>query len=393
MSFKLPDGATFVPKSAQTHAQEILTYDNSILQGLGLPTMVAGNDNALYWTMLGAGNLQQIYDTALSSAGNSMNPALCDDNQILNLLPLAGTQLIGASPTTMTIHAVATGGGSCIIPTLLNFSYGGIAYQITSGITIAPSGYSDLPAQALTNGPNIVLSGAISVLSITDPVPSNLASFTNQANAIPGRLQETPAQARARLQRQTEMVTPWDKCQVALNNLAGVTLASVFFNPSSTNVLVLSGGVSVPPRNAYIVMAGSNNLVAQTYWSCMFSPTSGHYTQNYTSRSNQVLGVSWDTPAAQAVYVKVYIDANKPLGFGYQSEIDTLLLTLNGIFLPGSAISTETVLPTIATAQQSSVVSALLSTDGVNYYTKVSPNANSVPFFSSDPLITTFASI
>ena len=393
MSITLPNGTAFVPESATAHTQEILDYDNAILQGLGLPPMVAGNDNALYWTMLGAGNLQQIYDSALSAAGNILNPALCDDNQILNLLPLMGTSLIGASPTSMTIHTVATGAGSCIIPTNLNFSVNGIAYKITSGITMAPSGYGDLPAIAQVNGANIVLTGAVSISSITDPVPSNLLSFTNQTNAIPGRLQETPAQARNRMLTQTQMVAPWDKAQVALNNLAGVTLASVFFNPSSTNPLVLTGGVSVPPRNAYIVLAGSNNNIASTYWGYMFSPTSGHITQNYTTHSNQVLGVSWDTPSAQPMYVKVSLDASKPLGFGYQNEITNFLLTANGTFLPGASVSSEYILSIISVAQQSTVVGALISTDGITYATKASPNANSVPFFSSDPTITTFVTI
>jgi hypothetical protein len=384
-------GQTFIPETTQSHANDQLNYINGLLQNLGLPTLSPTNDNALWWTLLAAGNLQQVYDQALIQAAQSLNPALCDDNQILNLLPLTGTSLIPASPTTLTVVATANGNGNCVIPTGTGFSVGGVAYSITSGISLVPSGFGYLPAQCNSNGPNVLLSGAVTATSLTGTPPQNLLSFTNLTSAIPGRYQETPSQVRNRILSQAQFTSPWDQCQAALNSLPGVTLASVFFNPSLTNPVILSGAVSVPPRNAYIVLAGSSQQIASTYWSYMFSPTSGANYQNYTTLSGQVLPVYWDSPQSQVVYVQVYVDANKSLGSGYQSEIDNLLLGLNGTNLPGQSVSSEQVLSQISMAQQSTVVGALVSLNPVSgYYAKVTPSPNTVLFFSSSSSVTTF---
>jgi hypothetical protein len=103
-------GSTWVPKSSLEHAQDMLAAINVVIAPLGI-TLRAAISNVVWWICLGIGELRADYDDKLSAAKNSFDATLCDDNQILNLMPIAGISLVPASASTMVVqfNADATG--------------------------------------------------------------------------------------------------------------------------------------------------------------------------------------------------------------------------------------------------------------------------------------------
>lgn len=82
---------------------------------------------------------------------------------------------------------------------------------------------------------------------------------------------ETSAELRNRILQGTSAFDQKTQAQKAIENLNGIVKCSIFFNPSATSSMTLSGGVELPPRTAYIVIKGvdTDNLIAYTYFKYM----------------------------------------------------------------------------------------------------------------------------
>ena len=106
-------GSTWTAKSALEHAQDMLAAMNTALAPYGL-YLRASMANVLWWICLGLGALRASYDLAISAAKNSFDPALCDDDQVLNLLPIAGISMIPASASTLNIKFTADSTGQTV---------------------------------------------------------------------------------------------------------------------------------------------------------------------------------------------------------------------------------------------------------------------------------------
>src|SRR5260221_1386649 len=102
MSFSF-NGQTFTPQTTLEHAQQMLTSINAVRQSLGLSQLVPTTANAIWLILLAAGERNAVVDQKMNSGTNSLNPALCDPDQILNLLPMVGTSRIPATFSTTTI--------------------------------------------------------------------------------------------------------------------------------------------------------------------------------------------------------------------------------------------------------------------------------------------------
>ena len=110
MSFTV-NGATWTPKTATEHAQTQLDVINAGRQSRGESLLIASPDNAIWLELLAAGSLQQAYDDELYQSSQSFNVSTCDDNQVLNLLPITGTTLIPATYSTVSISVTAAAAG------------------------------------------------------------------------------------------------------------------------------------------------------------------------------------------------------------------------------------------------------------------------------------------
>lgn len=373
-------GITWTPETASQHAQEILVAMNALLSAQGLPTVSATQANALWLFMLAVGSKEQTQDNDLAAAINSFNLALCNDQQIQNLLPIAGTTLIAGAYSTITMKVTA-GAGSVTVPSGTLLPYGTVNFLTTSGLSLTTSGVGTVLAQCDTLGPVVVPASGLTTFGVSIP---NLSSVYNPAAAIVGRYTETPAQARQRLILGQTIGFNLNGVENALAGIPGITAVKVWFNIDTVNNLVLTGGAIVYPRHCRIVVAGtdaSGTLIASNYLERITCPTDGNLSEPYTFLSGQTINVYYNQASTEAVYAKVYYDGNEPTQSGFQSLITQTLEAL--VFGIGQTISAETILSALAGFTQASIIDAEVSLDGITYGRKVSINGDAVPSVTS----------
>lgn len=375
MSFPI-GGSTWTPETASQHAADMLVTLNALLQAQGLPTIAATQANAFWLFLLAVGSKEQTQDEALSEAINSFNLDLCSDQQIQNLLPIAGTSLIPGAYSSITM-AVVAGSGSATVPSGASLPYGTVNFTTVSGISVPAFGIGYVDAICDTFGPVAVPPSGLNAFASSIP---NLISTYNPAAAIVGRYQETPAQARLRLINGQTIGWNLNGVQQALGAIPGVTQAVVYFNADTTNSLVLTGPVTIPPRHARIIIAGtdtSGTLIASEYLSRITAPTDGAHSETYTFLSGQVFTVNYDTAVTQGFYVRVYYDSLQPTQSGYASAISQILSALT--FRIGQTISSAIILDALDGFPYASIIGATVSLDGLSYSNKILINANAVP--------------
>ncbi len=150
------------------------------------------------------------------------------------------------------------------------------------------------------------------------------------------------------------------------------------------NNLVLTGGITVPPRHCRIIVAGtdtSGTMIASNYLQRITCPTDGASFQTYTFLSGQVFDVFYDTAVTQNVFVKVYYDNTQPTQSGFETLIDQILAGLT--FDIGQTVSSETIIEALIGFQYASIIGATVSLDGVTYSNKVLINGNAIPGISN----------
>lgn len=276
MSFEL-NGETWVPQTASEHAKNIIQRMNAILQNNNI-TDNEGNvvqikesyGNALYLLALGDGEKFAKNDEKLLAAINSFNIELADDNQINNLLPIAAVTQNPGSYSTLLLTVTASDDGTCTIPAGTKAPYGDMNFVVQEDVVLSAGTSQNINTVADVIGPIAVLSGEVDAFDTDIP---NLTSVINGTSSIPGVAPETVNNIRQRLLKGETIKYTIDGCQIALEELTGVNYARVYFNFNTTEPLLLEGGVSVQPRTAYIVVAGENDNIAETYASYMSSPT------------------------------------------------------------------------------------------------------------------------
>lgn len=375
MSFPI-DGLTWTPQSASQHATDILNSMNALLQAQGLPTIAATPANALWLFMLAGGSKEQSEDNDLSQAINSFNLDTASDQQIISLLPIAGTSLIPGAFSTITMKVTA-GSGNVTVASGIALPYGTVNFLTTSGITVTTSGIGYVNAVCDTLGAIVVPANGLTAFGSNIP---NLASVTNPAAAVTGRDVETPNQARQRLINGLTIGWNLNGVQQAISAIPGISSAIVYFNESTTTDLILTGGIDIPPRHCRIIVSGtdaSGTLIASNYLSRITPPTDGVFSQSYTFLSGQSFSVFYDQATTQAVFVKIYYDSSVPTQAGFATAIATILEALT--FSIGQTISANTVLDALIGFQFASIIAAQVSLDGITYGNKVSINANAIP--------------
>ena len=175
-------------------------------------------------------------------------------------------------------------------------------------------------------GPVYVPDAIISQFAV--PV-EGVDSITN-SNCIKGSDEETTEQLRERLQKRAESNTRVDRCAMALSDLQGVAKAAVLFNPHidetfniiQDNIIQVQnyqasagyGPFVVPPRKACVFISGTSELIPQTFFDHMICLTTNEcndetkqfVTQNYTTRSGQVIPFYHTTPINKQINVYIY---------------------------------------------------------------------------------------
>jgi hypothetical protein len=377
MSFDI-NGVNWTPADTNTHAQSMLAYMNILLEAQGLDTVAANSASAIWLILLAAGNREATQDNYMAAAINSFNLSLCDDDQIYNLLPVAGTTLIAGVYSQALLKVTASSTGACVVASGTLSQYGDLYFATTSGLAIPANGTRYVETVCTTIGPNVVPAGSLT--SFTTSI-TNLSSVTNPTMGITGRNVETANQARQRVQNANVIGWNLDGVQTTIATLSGISDAKVYFNFSSTSGIYLQGGQYIPPRNAHIYVYGTDATVsgiANAYVSGMTATTSGAYSETYTTAAGQLFPVYYDIASTQNMYINVYYDSSQTVQPGYDTTLSRLLM--NYVFKIGETMTTEKILTVcLNNFDMATLTGASISKDNVNFYRKVIADGSSVP--------------
>lgn len=276
MSFRI-NGEDWEPQSTQEHANAIIENINQLLQE-GQITDKDGNviqlkpnySNAIYLITLGEGQRLAENDQKLSRSINSFNVDLCDDQQIENLLPIAGLTRNPGSYSTLRLTVTASGDGACTIPAETKAPYGDVNFVVKNNVVISAGSTQVIDTVCDTIGPIAVLTGEVTSFESTI---ANLEEVINNESSVPGVAKESTNSLRRRLTNGDTIKYSEDGCKSALEELTGVTYARVYFNYNTNSTITLPGGVVLQPRTAYVVIHGSSDKIAETYKKYMSAPT------------------------------------------------------------------------------------------------------------------------
>jgi hypothetical protein len=261
MSFSYPAG-TWTPKTAAQHANDILNsintelQANGVLDSLGNPMVLqAIASNEVWIQCLAIGQMRADDDLKLLAASQMFSVQQSSDQQILNVLPIAGTSLIPAAYSIVTLTVTADSSGATV-PAGSVAPYGTICNFLTLVTTvIAPSGSAQIQAQANVAGP---IAPPVHALNAFNPTVAHVATVDNPSAAVLGRLVETVTQVRQRLLQGNTNNLNLNGTIVAVESIQGITAAQIYLNTSPTVNMNLQGGISIPPLKSYIVFAGTD---------------------------------------------------------------------------------------------------------------------------------------
>lgn len=384
MSFTV-DGVTWIPQTATEHAQTQLDYLNALQTAMVPPgpTLTASPTNAIWLEYLGSGSIQQLYDDKLYAASQSFNVATCDDTQVLNLAPISGTAPLAATHSTVYLTCVATGDGICIIPAGTKAQFGAYNFVTALPTTIAASGSASVFCVCDTPGPILAPSGTINSFTTTI---TNLASVTQSANSTQGSNAETIASFRQRLISGAGTLN-WglQGCILALRALQGIVTAQVYFNVDTTTPLVLTGGFTIPPRFARILIQGTdvNQQIANTYTSRMTAPTTGGESEIWVTLSGQIFPIYFDYATPQDIYVRIYYDPAQPSTANWLGLAAAQIVALNNTYLIGESVNQNEISGVLTNFNGATITGVEVSLDGIVWDRSVQPDADSYPVFST----------
>lgn len=317
----------------------------------------------IYIMLYGVGYLMSIMQRLMYSIGCNMSISSSSDRQMIDLAEIAGFQRKPASETTINATAFAKEDEDCVITGDLSYTVGGIVFHpsvVSVNIPMGKSGVFVLVSEepCSENLPEVYSA------EFDEPVPGLL--YMNLDASVPGRLEETNDELRARLQDKQNSQTQVDRAIDAITNLPGVTLCNIWFNPSiDTNIIIQSDPVpaigteyiknpewdpenpdlppdieeyiknpdyvpaeegrvivDVPPRKAALIIQGYNAKIPDMFYahmSCLTMQGVPDRTieMKYTTKSHQDIPFFFLTPKRRNVFVNLYV------GVEYLPEMKT----------------------------------------------------------------------
>ena len=386
---------TFTPKTLEEHATEMLAYmnsyfiENDIRDSLGnVVNLVASSANVVWLMLLAVGKIRSDYDVALDAAIDSFIVSLASEQQVQNLLPIAGTSLLSGKFSYCNIDVTASALGDATVPegTTLPFS-DETTFQVVEE-TVVPAGTTvAILTRSTETGAYTVVPGQLDSFSY---VITNVETVTNTESSTEGRKEETVSEIRERIISGNTIEIAIDGTLRAIKELVGILDAVVYFNPSVSENLVLPGTVTLLPRNAKIFILGTDEeeKIAEEYFARMTAPTTGTLSCNYTTLSGQTITVNYDEATEVDVWVKVYV---KDLSFeveGYDVIIKERILTLQSSLIIGTILTQEKILSTLENFEYATINGAEVSLAELTGYGRlIEPTAGEKIILSTDHII------
>jgi hypothetical protein len=389
MSFKIND-EEWQPQTTAEHTSLMMDTINGLLEANGIKddkgnivNLNQNYGNALYLLALAAANRIADNDVKLSAAINSLNVALCDDQQIENLLPIAAVSRNPGSYSTLVLSVTASESGDCSIPAGTKAPFEDKNFVVKNDVLISAGSTQNIETVCDTIGPVVVLSGEITRF---DTQIANLESVTNGTSSVPGTAAETTNNLRRRLVQGNTIKYTLDGCKTALEELTGINYAKIFFNYNVGEPITLQGGVELAPRHAYIIVDGESDKLAATYAEYMNAPTqnadeSSEYakSQNYVTSSGQEIPIKYDQATIQNVHVKIWLEEDAEEGTQVDNQLKRDLITASASWGISTDVNSMLVTKPFVDINYTKVAYCEVSLDGEEWSNHVVIGCNVIP--------------
>lgn len=300
----------------------------------------------------------------------------CEDDQVKNLALLSGLKQKQRTATYMLVYIsndtdqtiTINSRNSIFHDTVYNYDW-----YIGQNLTLAVHTDARVPVYCATT--NEVSLKAGTTFNVT-PIATSWSDFVCSAvsGTIEGSSAETIAELRNRVMVGTSAYSAINKAQDAIARLKGVAKCSIYFNRSATNVMPLEGGISVPARQALVVIRGADadELLARTYFDYMdvqsYNPGQDYNVlTSYTRIGALDMPVHYLQATAQKVYVKVSVNikASDP---NYSGYIKDVLTAHSGTTEVGQNLTTKLVSVWLNdVADYVDVIDVEISDDGITW--------------------------
>lgn len=293
----------------------------------------------LYMMLYGLGYLITACQRLLYSAGCALSIPAASERQLMNIADMANVKRRDPTKTTITCSVFSNLSSDdaveCKITTALSVTFptgnGDVVFHPAFDITIPVAESRNVILVAETLGSYVI--SAQPDLHF-DEDPEGFRKMIAQAS-YPGQDQESIADLRRRLQDRGSSGTRSDLCSIAMNQLDGVSAASIYFNQSGVDDQVVNG-VSVPPRQALLFVQGYSPRIAETYFSYLDCQCAGKNAPNaieqiYTTRAGQELPVYIIPPEQVVVFIRLYFneDVDDVTAQAMRDTISTLAVKMS----------------------------------------------------------------
>lgn len=253
-------GENFIPKSAQTIAKEIINNFNYQLRSNNIRTedgtivQIEERGSNITWLLaLALGSVASDYDFNLQACAESFDFSLCSDEQLKNLLPLAGQTLSEGKDAYTTLKATSSSDETITINkgTLINIDEH--QFAVDNDVEVVANGTATVTATSVTRGEYGITQSSVSKWWEDEIYPEIALTVTAY---VDGKDAYSVEDARNAILSHKQILSSWNGIQEAIKSLPWVRDALAVFNYSYTTNITI-GAVTVRPRKSCLFIYGT----------------------------------------------------------------------------------------------------------------------------------------
>lgn len=350
-----------------------LLLENNIKDSTGetIAQMDSTPANPGWLFALACGSLHTSWQERIAKAYSALDPANCEDDQVLVLASIAGLQRGNGTPSHVTVLVKNTSTeDSVTIPLGTTFTelYTNHTWATNKEITLLPD--TSLYATLYSTD-----DGAFTLPADIDFKNDSYTNITviSSSASILGENVETISSLRNRLVIGTETADSLTQAIYAIERLSGIEQCSIWFNSDNSTPMNI-GEKIIPARTAYISIRGIDvsGKLAETYYTYLDVPATVGAIQETYQRGLQALTVNFDI--AEQVDIPIYITLRaSDMADGAAERVREIITSHSGTLKCGENITSQMISEWLKDFDYGTVLATNIST-GSGYISSIEPN-------------------
>ena len=350
-----------------------LLLENNIKDSTGetIAQMDSTPANPGWLFALACGSLHTSWQERIAKAYSALDPANCEDDQVLVLASIAGLERGNGTPSHVTVlFKNESDSDSITIPlgTIFEELYTNHSWTTNKDITLLPEASVYATLYSTVDGAYYLPSD----ISFNNDGYTTI-TVTSSSASIQGENIETIASLRNRLVAGTETSDSKTQAEYAIERLSGIEQCSIWFNSDNAASMVI-GSKTIPPRTAYISIRGYDvsGKLAETYYTYLDVPATVGAVQESYQRGLQALTVNFDI--AQQVDIPIYVTLRaSDMADGAAERVREIITSHSGTLKCGENITSQLISEWLKDFDYGTVLATNIGTSS-GYISDIEPN-------------------